>query len=396
MRALEILHDQLQSGMAFLHAKRWRALWCCVQALLIGKQLWLTGLGRQWPTAARRKHGIKAVDRFLGNPEVSRQRFQIAQALVAYVLPKQCRRPIVLVDTMEIRHKIIAITASLAHNGRALPIWSTITKALRMNAAECRRFLDELKKVFPTDLNLRPVIVTDGGFESAWFDELDRLGWDYAGRVRGQSKILHRGRWLRCQQLHHLATKRPKNLGWAKFPMRNPRQRRLVLSKLPKSRHRRIKTRRGPGNDSNYKHYRKNAHEPLLLTTSLTSRSVHIVEIYKLRMQIEQSFRDLKCFRWGWSLRHCRTRSRSRLELLLLVASIATIVQQLVGIAGEASHLDRRHQANTVRDRRVLSVFLLGGLLLGGIDVDDIDKRVLMQAIGRLQSEISRLTRLVY
>jgi hypothetical protein len=393
VRAIEILHDRFQSGMGFLHAKRWDALWRCVLALLASKQLWLTGMGRAWPTDALKKHGIKAIDRFLGNQKIWWQRFEIARALVVSLLARP-RRPIVLIDTMEIRHKVVAVTASLAHNGRSLPIWSTTIKAIRLNAKQGRRFLEELKKILPEDPRCRPILVTDGGFESAWFDDVERLGWDYVGRVRGQTKVLHRDAWLTCSDLHRMATRRPKNVGLVSYPKKKPRRRRLVLSKLPTSHHRRRQTRRGLDNDSNYKHYRKNAHEPLVLTTSLTSRAAAVVEIYKLRMQIEQSFRDLKCYRWGWSLRLCKTRSPQRLELLLLIASVATIVQQLVGIAGEGSHLARRHQANTVRRRRVLSVFFLGGLLLASADGELITERSLRDATNRLRSEISSLGQL--
>jgi hypothetical protein len=391
MRAIEILHDQLCGRMGFVHAKRWLALWRCVQALIFGKCLWLTALGRALPTTARRKHAIKSVDRLLGNRQLSRERFCIAQALVSFVVPKR-RRPIVLVDTMEIRHKVVAVTASLAYDGRSFPIWSTTIRALRLNEVQCRRFLKELSKVLPP--SCRAILVTDAGFERAWLDEVEKYGWDYVCRVRGQTKFLHAGKWMGCRRLHRLATNRPKNLGRVPFPLYKPKERRIVLSKLPTSRHRRKKTRRGPDHDTYYKHYRKNAHEPLVLTTSLSCRPAQVVAIYKLRMQIEQSFRDLKCHRWGWSLRHCRTRSRARLELLLLIASIAIVVQQLVGMAGESSGLSRRHQANTVRKRRVLSVFLLGGLLLSSGDCNLLTAQTLGRAPVRLRSEIALLARM--
>jgi hypothetical protein len=165
----------------------------------------------------------------------------------------------------------------------------------------------------------------------------------------------------------------------------------VVLSKLPRSRHRRIKTRRGPGCDSNYRQYRTNAHEPLVLATSIRCAPEHVVAIYKLRMQIEESFRDLKCHRWGWSLRHCRSRSRRRLEILLLVASLAMTVQQLIGMAGQALGLDRRQQANTVRHRRVLSIFVLGGLLLSTRDGELVSASALKRAVANLRKTFAGL-----
>jgi hypothetical protein len=386
VRAIEILHDRFREQMPFLHRKRWLALWNVVQALLLGQRLWLTALGRALPTAAGRKHAIKAVDRLIGNKRLHGQRFEVAKVLAQFVLPK-ASSPIVLVDTMEIRFRMVAVTASLAHEGRSFPIWSTTIKALRLNAAQCRRFLNQLRKVLPTDC--RPILVTDAGFESAWLQEVERLGWHYVTRVRGQAKLLHRGVWVGCQQLHRLATNRARNLGQLSFPKNTPFRRRVVLSKLPQSQHRRVRTRRGPGRDNNYKHYRKNAHEPLVLTTSLSCRPSQVVAIYKTRMQIEESFRDLKCHRWGWSLRHCLSRSQARIEILLLVASIAIVVQQLIGIAGERRGLERLHQANTVRSRRVLSIFLLGGLLISCRDGALITSSMLREASSFLRRKIA-------
>jgi hypothetical protein len=388
VRALEILQERFSRRISFLHAARAQALVRAVVALISGRRLWLTALGRSWPTAAHRKHAIKAVDRLLGNGRLHRERFSVAAALVSWILPRQCQ-PVVLVDTMEIREKVVAVTASLAHAGRSFPIWSTTISALRANAAQGRRFLKELGRVLPQ--GCRPILVTDAGFESAWLTEVDRLGWDYVCRVRGQTKFLYRGTQVGCPQLHRLASGRARNLGSISFPLSSPTPRRLLLSRVPKSKHRRVKTRRGPGNDSNYKHYRKNAHEPLLLTTSLTCRPSQVVAIYSLRMQIEESFRDLKCHRWGWSLRHCRSRSRARLEILLLVASIALVIQQLVGLAGEACGLSHRHQANTVRERRVLSVFLLGAYLVATRDAKFITTASLDSATIQLRSRMAGL-----
>jgi hypothetical protein len=373
--------------MPFMHASRWRALWHVVVALLVGRQLWLTALGRALPTSAQRKHAIKSVDRLLGNRHLQRDRFRIAQALVrTFIRPPA--RPVVLIDTVEIRHKVVAVTASLAHDGRSFPFWSTTLRALRLNARQCRRFLKELSAVLPA--GVVPILVTDGGFEADWLDEVERHGWDYVARVRGQTKVLHAGEWIGCHELHRMATNRARNLGTLSFPKKAARKRRLVLSKLPTSRHRRKKTRRGHDNDNNYKHYRKNAHEPLLLATSLTCRPAQIVAIYKLRMQIEESFRDLKCYRWGWSLRHCRTRTRARLELLLLVAAIAMWVQQVIGIAAESQGLERRHQANTITTRRVLSIFLLGALVISSGDHALLGTPHIRAASRRLRTTLCR------
>ncbi|MCE2597371.1 transposase, partial [Motilimonas cestriensis] len=42
-----------------------------------------------------------------------------------------------------------------------------------------------------------------------------------------------------------------------------------------------------------------------------------LVKLYAKRMQIEESFRDLKSPAYGFGLRHCRSRSTKRLDILL-------------------------------------------------------------------------------
>jgi len=70
-----------------------------------------------------------------------------------------------------------------------------------------------------------------------------------------------------------------------------------------------------------------------------------------------------------------------------MIASIAMVVQQLAGLAGEAEGLARQHQANTINERRVLSVFFLGGILLGR--GERLSTRAISQAVRKLRREIS-------
>jgi hypothetical protein len=388
VRAQQLLHDQLRESTGFMHAARWAALWRTVLALLAGKRLWLTALGRALPGDVRRKHAIKAVDRLLGNPILFCERRRISAALAGLVIGRRSS-VLVLIDTVEIRHKQVGFVASVAHQGRAIPIWSTMITALRANQHHCQIFLAGLQEVLPP--TCRPILITDGGFERTWFDQVEALGWDYVGRVRGAVKIEHKGRRLSCPDLHVMAGRRAKNLPGVRFPIKHPHPRRLVLSKMPVCRHRQTKTRRGPGRDNNYRHYRKNAHEPLVLATSLSSNAQTIVEIYGTRMQIEQTFRDLKNHRWGWSLRHCGSRRAGRLDILLLIGALATFVQQLVGIAAEQAGAHRQHQANTVTKRRVLSYFFLGGLILAEKADDGLSPSAIKRAHALLRREISAI-----
>ena len=92
---------------------------------------------------------------------------------------------------------------------------------------------------------------------------------------------------------------------------------------------------RGPGQPrrSHGRHYtagvaRKHYREPRLLTTSLgPDRTVadRTVGLYATRMQVEHTFRNDKSVRFGWQLDHSATRSIARLQMLLLIATLATL-----------------------------------------------------------------------
>ena len=136
----------------------------------------------------------------------------------------------------------------------------------------------------------------------------------------------------------------------------SPLQCRLVsIKKTPKGRkdlNKKGKTVRG----SKSRAHAKSQREPWLLATSLTDETVlQLINIYKQRMQIEEGFRDLKSPRLGLGMDYSGSRSLHRLSNLLLVASLALFALLLVGLTAEKRQLHHQFQANTIRDRRVLS-----------------------------------------
>jgi hypothetical protein len=72
-------------------------------------------------------------------------------------------------------------------------------------------------------------------------------------------------------------------------------------------------------------------------------------------MQIEQTFRDTKSHRWGLGLRYGRCNDVERIQVLLLIGALATLMLWLAGLGARALHWTRRFQANTVRARAVLA-----------------------------------------
>jgi hypothetical protein len=115
-----------------------------------------------------------------------------------------------------------------------------------------------------------------------------------------------------------------------------------------------------------------------------------VVALYAMRMQIEETFRDAKNHRFGWSLRHVRTQSVERMTAILMLTTLATLAVTLVGHAAEHHGHHRAYQANTVT-RRVLSFFALGTAILQRSDHRILCVLHLRPALGLLREAVATL-----
>jgi hypothetical protein len=79
-------------------------------------------------------------------------------------------------------------------------------------------------------------------------------------------------------------------------------------------------------------------------------------------MQIEEFFRDTKNARFGWGLEFAGSRCTRRLDVLLLIVTIAFVAVILLGAAAFHRGLEPRFRASS-RKQRVLSLFTLGNLV---------------------------------
>ena len=101
-----------------------------------------------------------------------------------------------------------------------------------------------------------------------------------------------------------------------------------------------------------------------MLLTSLPDGAERIRQLYSMRMAIEETFRDIKNPRLGMGFAGSASRSLPRVRVLWLIGAIAAKVCRAMGEHAEKIGLVRGLQANTVKDRRVLSVFRAGMLVL--------------------------------
>ena len=74
-------------------------------------------------------------------------------------------------------------------------------------------------------------------------------------------------------------------------------------------------------------------------------------------MQIEESFRDVKT---GLKMNDSRTRIVSKLNVLLIIASLSQFMLYLLGLAVKAADKHRQYQANSIKHRNVLSNQFIG------------------------------------
>lgn len=382
MQAKQVLHRVLRLTCGSMHKKRRESLQANVMAALTGRSLTVTNLGRGIDSEAKEKHCIKRADRLLSNRHLHAEREDIYRALCRYLLGA-ATRPIILVDwsDMDRNRRHFLLRASVAMYGRSLTVYEEVhTLETKDKPATHRWFLRRLHAMLPAQC--RPLVVSDAGFRVPWFEAVEALGWDWVSRVRNRNwvELNANGWWYQSQSLYDKATRTPKALGEAQLTWKHAWPCRLVLYKgKPKGRvHYTQHGQRARSRKS--VHHAKSAREPWLLATSLpldSKLAKRVVSVYRQRMQIEESFRDLKSARFGLGLERHLAFQAERLAVLLLIAMLALVVTWLLGKALELTAQHCAYQANTVRHRTVLSTIFLGlcaindsRVSLSGADID--------------------------
>jgi hypothetical protein len=348
-----------------MHESRVTAMVKVAEGIVRAGRLTPASIGRNLAGSAQPKHAIKCVDRLLGNLHLKRDRLFVFLA-ISHRLLRGCDRPVILIDWTTAGGTQEALVAAVPIGGRALPIYLEVhpRKKLGNDAVE-RRFLCSLRSILPTEC--RPIVVTDAGFRGPFFDEINHLGWDFVGRVRGHSKAASLdGQQISKEDFYAKASLTPTDLGiFRLFVKRQEIPCRLVL----------VRKRRKPGPKRAHpkgredREHRKSACDPWLLATSMKEGdALRVVSLYAKRMQIEETFRDAKNHRFGWSLGEVALSTSQRTEALLMLAALAYFVVTLLGIAAERQRAHRAYQANTERRRRVLSYFVLACAILRRAD----------------------------
>lgn len=334
--AVKVLQKCLMDAFEQMHAVRARALLGATAALLNGRRLILIDLARAWPGAERVRAPLKRVDRLLSNRHLHRESERLYQQMARWLLREP--RPLIVVDWSDLQSdgRWVLLRAAVPVGGRTLTILERIyPQSLKGSPKAQHQFLRHLHAQVPATVT--PIIVTDAGFRSPWFRAVEKLGWHHVGRVRSRARIRFSAdaHWFDNRQLYAVASVQPQRFTAVEVLPEDPWVCDLVLQRrAPKGRYR--LTRQGARSQGRRSVLaEKREKDPWLLMVSASLRdlsSAQLVAIYAKRMQIEQSFRDLKCERFGCAFYYSLTRRAERLAILLLIHALATFLAWLCAL----------------------------------------------------------------
>ena len=328
-------------------------------------KLFLTGLGRKDPSTVKTSSNIEKVNRLLGNKHLHLERQAFYQSMALRLIP-QWMSPWIHVDWSCINPttNLYLLRASISVSGRSIVIHEEChPKKKENNHAVHKQFLQNLKAILPPCGS--PVIVTDAGFRAPWYMAVRQMGWDFVGRVRNINLVLMEGTeiWQLSSGLFEQASGKPTHLGRALLTEKEQVPVHMVLYKgKSKNRHKRNLNKQICAAGRSKRHA-KAAKEPWLLVTSLhqaQDNPNHIVNIYRQRMRIEENFRDSKCPHYGLGLKNSLTRAPERMNILLLIAAIATFAAWIAGIITSSAGKAADFQAHSAKFTRSLSMVFLG------------------------------------
>ncbi|HHI9492924.1 TPA: IS4 family transposase [Legionella anisa] len=360
-----------------MHTKTRKSLISEVRSLLKPQTyLSLSSIGRNLPGKAKVKHKINMCWRFLSHKKLSQSQVAIYKSLFKDIL-RGLNELLIAVDwTGCCRSDTHMLRASLVHEGRSIPIYNEIHSQQDLAKEEIHsQFLIHLKEILPEGKKI--IIITDAGFKTPWFTRVNQLGWYFLGRVSGtiNYRLNTDKKWSPIEKLHSgIAYGETHYFGIGKLGQDSKTRAHVLFTaywgekkgrKNPKPKY--------PDVEKRYsKMYSEpwilvsNLHQDLSLDVENKQETVAILvrELYSKRMQIEQNFRDDKSERLGFGWRVSRTKDKNKMNLLILITTIATLILWMIGFAAEKKKIHYHFQANTIRTHRVLSFLYLAKQLI--------------------------------
>lgn len=372
MRAASPLFQKiLGEALAFLHAFRRCGLLLAVEAAVHCRGLTLMDLSRSYPVTLRVRTALKRLDRLLSNTAVHANRVAIYQTMTRRLLSSPM--PLIIVDwsTLKRDGRWCLLRAAVPVKGRCLTILEWVVPRARLGHGTVQRaLLVQLKTLLPQ--HSCPILITDAGFRADWFVAVEALGWHWIGRLRGRMRIRRNGQedWVLCNALHALQQGSARDLGKAEITRAHGLTGRLVMGARAALQGRHSLTQKGTrSKDRRHLLSAKGSREPRLIACSLSLgayKAALIERMYQRRMQIEESFRDLKSHRYGMGFEDTQTRSAERLQMLLLIHALALWVMWIVGLTAITHALDAFLKPNASRKTHYSTMRIGRELILRG------------------------------
>lgn len=369
MEVINLLQNHLIEECPFIHGKRLQALMDVACGLQKKQTLTLTAMGRGLTNTSQIKNKIKKVDRLESNKHLHDELFSLYMGLSNFVfryLSYQAQK-VVIIDLCYLKddHDIQMLSAEIAAKGRSLPLYREVFGSGELKG-RANQFLSSVKACIPSDIPV--ILIMDAGFGVEWFQAIEANGWHWIARVRDgkKLKIEEKSDWQTVKEFIPEIASKAKSYNNAFLTKEYEHSCRIITS--PKKLGGRKKSSRPSKNDrAGRDGCRRSAKEPWILATNLSSEqysTTQIILYYSKRMQIEESFRDLKSHQFGLSARYIRTRCLYRWGVKMLLAAIVQIMFWVIGVIGHSQGFQRVFQANTVKDKKVFSYFYLGQLII--------------------------------
>ena len=368
MRVVQFLHNSFSKSSFKLDNRILKSLFACTDGLLRCQTATLVSMGRAITSSAKIKHKIKQVDRLLGNKKLQEKRLTFYKLMTPLIIGSK-KQPIIVIDWSGLTPcgQYHLLRAAVPISGRSLTIFETAYPESKYGSRSAHQeFLKALREVLPKDC--RPIIVTDAGYRCPWFKLVINMEWNFVGRVRHDTQYQSSDNeaWLPCKSLYKKATTVAKYLGCFLLAKSNPTKCHFYTIKQRKK-HRVKKNLKGKKvKCSVSKKHEKSGREPWLIVSSLPhtrTLAKKIIRIYKLRMGIEEGFRDMKNTRNGLGYRHSRTLIKERINIIMLIIALATFTIWIIGIQAGKGRIGIDLQTNSLKSRKVLSTFFIGAYL---------------------------------
>jgi hypothetical protein len=291
------------------------------------------------------KHAIKQVDRLIGNVGIVLD--ELFARWIQFVVGNR-PEAIVILDWTEFRkdqHSTL-VASMVTEHGRATPlIWRTeYTYQLKDRKNDIQyEFIESLWAFIPKDSKL--TLLADRGFgDQKLYRFLEERGIQYVIRFGKGIKVLPKGK-RKPVCINSLVPEDGSALLLKDAQLTE--QRTLVPAVVCVQ--------------------KKGMKEQWLLASNMALPTARkLISRYGRRFTIEESFRDVKDYRFGMGLSAISVRDADRRDRLFLLSALAIGLLTLLGAAGESLGMERMLKANTSK-KRTYSLFRQGTLYYGHI-----------------------------